>query len=224
MGACAMDTSSKSYQEALNVPRNNNVRLRPSVRKLGPGASKVAVISLESDVHPKKVLFGCPHKVGIATSPKPTEMLATLQQEKDLNFEITNRHYGSFLTSVNQNGAISVVNSSLPDILPASETPDSQPTSEISDRQPTSETQDSQQTSDVEASLLDILIPQAQSDSVEDHTPYELHNLQYERECNKCSEYFQTDSALQVCCDICIRLECIQRERHERGSNLSKQA
>ncbi|CAC5363748.1 RNF213 [Mytilus coruscus] len=116
----------------------------------------------------------------------------------------------------------SMVNRSLPDIHPASETLDSQPTSEISDRQPTSETQDSQPTSDVGASLLDILIPQAQSNYVEDQTPHEVHSLQYERECNKCSAYFQTDSTLQICCDICIRSECIERERHASGSNLSK--
>ncbi|CAC5413410.1 unnamed protein product [Mytilus coruscus] len=161
-------------------------------------------------------MFGCPPTVG----------LATLQQDEDLNSEMTNRQHGSvsqssnddlvallsqFLTPVNQNSAISVKNSSLPDIHPACETPDSQPTSEISYRQPTSETQDSQQSSDVEASLLDILIPKSQSVSVEEHTPNEVHSLQYEREFKKCSVYFQTNSTLQACFDICIRSECIQR-------------
>ncbi|CAG2199865.1 unnamed protein product [Mytilus edulis] len=155
----------------------------------------------------------------------------TLQQEEDLNFEMTTRHHGlvsqssnedlvaqdyQLVTSVNQISAIPVVNSSLPD---------SQPTSEISDtsdRQPIFETQDSQQSSYFEAALLDIIVPQ--SNSVDDETLNEVQCLQYERECNKCSAFFQTDSILQICCDICVRSECIQRERHASGSNLSKQA
>ncbi|CAC5387080.1 unnamed protein product [Mytilus coruscus] len=170
-------------------------------------------------------MFGCPPRVGLASSPIPNEMLATLQQEEDLNFEMTNIHHGlvnqssnedlvapvsQFLTSVNQNSAISRVNSLLPDIHPVSETSDSQPTSEISNSQPTSETQDSQQISDVEASLLNILIPQAQNNSVEDQTPYEVHGSQYERECNKCSAYFQTDSTLQICYKWLKRIKASQ--------------
>ncbi|CAG2239923.1 unnamed protein product [Mytilus edulis] len=176
-------------------------------------------------------MFGCPPKVGLASSPIPTELLQTLQQEEEFEFEMTTRHHGlvsqssnedlvaqdyQLVTSVNQISAIPVVNSSLPD---------SQPTSEISDtsdRQPIFETQDSQQSSYFEAALLDIIVPQ--SNSVDDETLNEVQCLQYERECNKCSAFFQTDSILQICCDICIRLECIQRERHASGSNLSKQA
>ncbi|XP_071181569.1 KRAB-A domain-containing protein 2-like [Mytilus edulis] len=43
---------------------------------------------------PYEAMFGCPPKVGLASSPIPTKLLETLQQEEDLNFEMTTRHHG----------------------------------------------------------------------------------------------------------------------------------